>query len=140
MTAVTDHLPSAGASPDTPSSAELVARVRELHAMLRADRRGPQGGRRVPGHRAAEAGVYPGFLARARVRADTGWAIDHILKAIDILLSAHGAGSFADVNPLQRIWRDSSVAARHAVVRPVIGYEVYGKALLGRDDHITPLV
>ena len=90
--------------------------------------------------RAAEAGVYPDFLARARVRADTGWAIDHILKAIDILLSAHGAGSFADVNPLQRIWRDSSVAARHAVVLPVIGYEVYGKALLGRDDHITPLV
>jgi alkylation response protein AidB-like acyl-CoA dehydrogenase len=90
--------------------------------------------------RAAEEGVYPDFLARARVRADTGWAIDHILKAIDILLSAHGAGSFADVNPLQRIWRDSSVAARHAVVLPVIGYEVYGKALLGRDDHITPLV
>ena len=72
--------------------------------------------------------------------AFTGWAIDHILKAIDILLSAHGAGSFADANPLQRIWRDSSVAARHAVVLPVIGYEVYGKALLGRDDHITPLV
>ena len=31
-------------------------------------------------------------------------------------------------------------AARHAVVLPVIGYEVYGKALLGREDHITPLV
>jgi alkylation response protein AidB-like acyl-CoA dehydrogenase len=90
--------------------------------------------------RAAAAGVYPDFLARARVRADTGWAIEHVLKAIDILLSAHGAGSFADVNPLQRIWRDSSVAARHAVVLPVIGYEVYGKALLGREDHITPLV
>jgi len=26
------------------------------------------------------------------------------------------------------------------VVLPVIGYEVYGKALLGRDDHIIPLV
>ena len=39
-----------------------------------------------------------------------------------------------------RIWRDSSVAARHAVVLPVVGYEVYGKALLGREDHITPLV
>jgi hypothetical protein len=24
--------------------------------------------------------------------------------------------------------------------RPVVGYEVYGKALLGREDHITPLV
>ena len=89
---------------------------------------------------AAARGVYPDFVSRARVRADTGWAIDHITKAIDILLSAHGAGSFAESNPLQRIWRDSSVGARHAVTMPVIGYEVYGKALLGREDHITPLV
>ena len=89
---------------------------------------------------AAARGVYPDYLTRARVRADTGWVIDHITKAIGILLSAHGAASFADSNPLQRIWRDSSVAARHAVVLPVVGYEVYGKALLGREDHITPLV
>lgn len=74
------------------------------------------------------------------MRADTGWVVDHILRAINILLSAHGAASFAEVNPLQRIWRDSSVAARHAVVLPVVGYEIYGKALLGREDHITPLV
>ena len=89
---------------------------------------------------AAARGEYPDYLARARVRADTGWAIDHIVKAINILLSAHGAGSFAETNPLQRIWRDSSVAARHAVVLPIVSYEVYGKALLGRDDQITPLV
>jgi alkylation response protein AidB-like acyl-CoA dehydrogenase len=74
------------------------------------------------------------------VRADTGWVVEHVTRAIDILLSAHGAGSFADANPLQRIWRDSSVAARHAVVLPAVSYEVYGKALLGRDDYITPLV
>ncbi|KLO31358.1 oxidoreductase [Mycolicibacter heraklionensis] len=89
---------------------------------------------------AAAAGVFPDELARARVRADTGWVLDNVTKAIDILLSAHGAGSFADVNPLQRIWRDSNVAARHAVVTPAIGYEIYGKALLGRDDQITPLI
>ncbi len=89
---------------------------------------------------AAARGVYPDFTTRARVRADTGWVVDHIVAAINILLSAHGAGSFADANPLQRIWRDSSVAARHAVVLPVVGYEIYGKALLGREDHITPLV
>jgi len=88
----------------------------------------------------AARGEYPDFLTRARIRADTGWVIDHITKAIDILLSAHGAASFADVNPLQRIWRDSAVAARHAVVLPAVGYEVYGKALLGREDQITPLV
>jgi len=89
---------------------------------------------------AAAAGEYPDYLTRARVRADTGWAVEHITKAIDLLLSAHGAASFAEANPLQRIWRDSAVAARHAVVLPVVGYEVYGKALLERDDAITPLV
>ncbi|MFB7652413.1 MULTISPECIES: acyl-CoA dehydrogenase family protein [unclassified Streptomyces] len=88
---------------------------------------------------AAEAG-YPDLTTRARVRADSGWAVENITSAINDLLFAHGAGSFADVNPLQRIWRDSAVAARHAVVLPTVNYEVYGKALLGRDDHITPLI
>ncbi len=89
---------------------------------------------------AAAAAAFPDELTRTRVRADTGWVLEHITKAIDILLSAHGAGSFAEVNPLQRIWRDSSVAARHAVVVPTVSYEIYGKALLGRDDQITPLI
>ncbi|QSE94927.1 oxidoreductase [Rhodococcus pseudokoreensis] len=89
---------------------------------------------------AAVAGVYPDELTRTRVRADTGWVLDHITKAINILISAHGAGSFGENNPLQRIWRDSNVAARHAVTLPAVNYEVYGKALLGRDDQITPLI
>ncbi|WP_410623651.1 oxidoreductase [Amycolatopsis sp. cmx-8-4] len=89
---------------------------------------------------AAANGVYPDVLARTRVRADTAWVLEHTTKAIDILLSAHGAGSFAEVNPLQRIWRDSAVAARHAVTLPAVNYEIYGKALLGRDDQITPLI
>jgi alkylation response protein AidB-like acyl-CoA dehydrogenase len=89
---------------------------------------------------AAARGVYPDFLIRARVRSDTGYVAESITRAIDILLSAHGAGSFAEVSPLQRIWRDSSTAARHAVATPMVGYEVYGKALLGVEDSITPLV
>jgi alkylation response protein AidB-like acyl-CoA dehydrogenase len=55
-------------------------------------------------------------------------------------MNAHGAGGFADASPLQRIWRDANVAARHAVVSPTVGYEVYGKALLGVEEKITPLV
>ena len=89
---------------------------------------------------AATAGVYPDELARARIRADTGLVAEKITRAIDILVSAHGAGSFASASPLQRIWRDSNVAARHAVVLPQVGYEVYGKALLGVKEQITPLV
>lgn len=83
---------------------------------------------------------YQPELRRARARADSGWAVEHITSAIDDLLYAGGAGSFAQVSPLQRVWRDSATAARHAVVLPIINYEVYGKELLGRDDQITPLV
>ncbi len=90
--------------------------------------------------RAAANGEYPDPLIRARVRADTGLVLENITRAIDELLFAHGAGSFADVNPLQRIWRDSAVAARHAVTLPAVSFEVFGKALLGVDEKITPLV
>ena len=89
---------------------------------------------------AAARGVYPDYLTRARVRADTGYVAECTTRAIEILLSAHGAGSFAEVNPLQRIWRDSATAARHAVVAPQISYETYGKALLGVAEPVTPLV
>ncbi len=89
---------------------------------------------------AAATGTYPDFTQRARLRADTGFVAESIVKAINILLSAHGAGSFADVNPLQRIWRDSSTAARHAVVAPAVAFESYGKALLGVEERITPLI
>ncbi len=89
---------------------------------------------------AAAGDEYPDFLARARVRSDTGYVAECVTRAIDILLSAHGAGSFAEVNPLQRIWRDSATAARHAIVSSAVSYEIYGKALLGLADSITPLV
>jgi alkylation response protein AidB-like acyl-CoA dehydrogenase len=89
---------------------------------------------------AAVRGEYPGLLTRARIRSDTGYVAECVTRAIDILLYAHGAGSFADVSPLQRIWRDSATAARHAVVSPQVSYEVYGKALLGVEDTITPLI
>ena len=88
----------------------------------------------------AAAGTYPDVLTRTRVRADTGWAVRNTLEAISTLLDVHGAGSFAEVNPLQRIWRDANVAGRHAVAAPGIAMEVYGKALLGIDETVTPLI
>jgi alkylation response protein AidB-like acyl-CoA dehydrogenase len=89
---------------------------------------------------AAARGEYLDYTARARVRADAGAAVKHVVDALTGLMDAHGAGGFAEVSPLQRIWRDVNVAARHAVISPAIGAEVYGKALLGVDDKITPLV
>jgi alkylation response protein AidB-like acyl-CoA dehydrogenase len=89
---------------------------------------------------AAARGVYPDMLTRARVRADTGYVVEKITQAIDKLLFAHGSAGFADASPLQRIWRDAAVASRHAVCLPPIGYELFGKALLGVENTITPLI
>lgn len=65
---------------------------------------------------------------------------EHITTAIDDLLYAHGSGGFAESSPLQRYWRDSNIAARHAFVLPEVGLEIYGKALLGVDERIAPIL
>jgi hypothetical protein len=71
-----------------------------------------------------------------------GWAIRHARQAIDELISANGAGSFAEVSPIQRLWRDSNTGGRHAVILPSVNTEIYGKALLGipYEQNISPLI
>jgi len=88
----------------------------------------------------AAEGHYPTLLERAKIRSHAAAAVEGINEALNILISAHGAGSFADSNPLQRIWRDSNVAARHAVILPEVSYETYGKLLLGVESPITALI
>jgi choline dehydrogenase-like flavoprotein len=83
---------------------------------------------------------FPGYLARAKTRMDTVQAIVNAREAIRELVSAHGASAFAEASPLQRIWRDSEVASRHAIANAGIGAEVYGRALLGFTDGVTPLI
>ncbi|MBV9325281.1 MAG: acyl-CoA dehydrogenase family protein [Chloroflexi bacterium] len=89
---------------------------------------------------AAQRGVYLDRLTRARVRMDTGYVARQCREAIEILLSVNGAGSFADANPLQRMWRDTETASRHAVIGPEISQELYGRELLGLETNITPLI
>ena len=74
---------------------------------------------------------------RAQIRNDIGVIADLAKEAIDSLLTANGAGSFAEPNVLSRIWRDSEIGARHAYVTPEVGKELYGRVLLGADDPIT---
>lgn len=89
---------------------------------------------------AARKGIKLDAVTRARIRADVGLINTLITDAINILLSAHGAGSFSEASPMQRWWRDSNTAARHAVALPAVGNELYGKALLGIENTVTPLV
>ncbi|WP_326837530.1 acyl-CoA dehydrogenase family protein [Amycolatopsis rhabdoformis] len=88
----------------------------------------------------AHLGVFPDYTARARARMDVGQAIVTAREAIRELVTAHGASSFAESSPMQRIWRDSEVASRHAVANPEISAEVYGRALLGIHEGVSPLV
>ncbi|MFG2767630.1 acyl-CoA dehydrogenase family protein [Streptomyces rubiginosohelvolus] len=80
------------------------------------------------------------YEARTQVRAQAGYAAQNIIDAIGTLLNVHGAGAFADSNPLQRIWRDANVAARHAGLVPAVGFEAYGKSLLGIAEPVTLMV
>lgn len=89
---------------------------------------------------AARDGHKMTYLERARVKMDVGKAITAARDAIDTLISAHGAGSFAEVSLMQRLWRDCETASRHAVLSPSISAEVYGKALLGIEGGVTALV
>jgi alkylation response protein AidB-like acyl-CoA dehydrogenase len=75
----------------------------------------------------------------ARLRNDTGVVAKLVKEEIDYLLTANGAGSFADVNVLSRVWRDSETASRHALVTTEIGREQYGRLLLGNDEPIIAL-
>jgi 3-hydroxy-9,10-secoandrosta-1,3,5(10)-triene-9,17-dione monooxygenase len=79
----------------------------------------------------AEAGQTATRLQRARARMDTGHAISLSRSAIDKLLTVNGASAFGEFNPIQRMWRDSATASRHAFAEPEIGTEIYGKELLG---------
>ena len=90
--------------------------------------------------RAAERGELLDLVSRARIRMDTAMAAQLCQDAVDQLVSAHGASSFADANPLQRIWRDVHVASRHAITGWAVNLEIYGKALLGVEPNITELI
>ena len=90
--------------------------------------------------RAARSGQYMDPLNRARVRMDVGVVARRAREAMDLLLSVQGAGSFAEVNPLQIKWRDLETGSRHAVVNPSIASEAYGRALLGVEEQVTPLI
>ncbi|MFH8802125.1 acyl-CoA dehydrogenase family protein [Streptomyces sp. NPDC017936] len=123
----------AGESPSTQiqlaEAAQLIDTAR-LHLMRAADDIDSWAAR----------GEYMPFETRARVRMDTGYVARRSREALDLLLSIQGAGSFAEANPLQRIWRDQETSSRHAVINPAIAGELYGRSLLGIQEQVTPLI
>lgn len=90
--------------------------------------------------RAARDGIRLDRTVRARIRMDTGYAAQRLREAVDTLLTVSGAGSFAETNPLQRIWRDLEMASRHVQANTNLGREIYGRALLGIEEKVILVV
>jgi alkylation response protein AidB-like acyl-CoA dehydrogenase len=90
--------------------------------------------------RAAQEGRHPDLVERARVRLDTALAAKYCRDAVDLLADAHGTSSMGDANTMQRLWRDIHVASRHAITSWSVNLEIYGKALLGVEPNISPLI
>ena len=88
---------------------------------------------------AEAAGEELDLATRAQCRGDAGWIMRNITQAIDIIMTAVGAGAFAESSPFERAWRDISTTARHGAVNYIINREVYGKVLLGQDGNISRL-
>lgn len=88
----------------------------------------------------SKEGVYPDVFERSRIKANVGFIAESLHEAMETLMWAHGSGAYADSNLLQRLWRDVHVGTSHAVASPAIGYETYGKALLGDPTPITPMI
>lgn len=92
---------------------------------------------------ATETGYYAPYAERIEMRAKAAWVVETITNVINELITAHGSGGFADVSPLQRIWRDQATAARHGHTLGASGYEAYGKVIFGREDDarfVLPIV
>ncbi|GAB3615865.1 acyl-CoA dehydrogenase family protein [Okibacterium endophyticum] len=88
---------------------------------------------------ADESGERLDLATRAQCRGDAGWIMRNITQAIDIIMTAIGAGAFAESSPFERAWRDVSTTARHGAVNYIINREIYGKVLLGQDGNISRL-
>jgi len=65
-----------------------------------------------------------------RLSMDMADAARDCRAAAERMLDLHGASGFAAANPLQRYWRDISVASRHPHLNPYLAVERLGAALV----------
>jgi alkylation response protein AidB-like acyl-CoA dehydrogenase len=75
---------------------------------------------------------------RAHNRGQMALAIDLLNEAIDMLMSGAGSSAFLEANNAQRFWRDFNVGARHVALASEVGYEVFGRAILGEPEITKP--
>jgi alkylation response protein AidB-like acyl-CoA dehydrogenase len=77
-------------------------------------------------------------LDRARNKVQASFAVQQLAEAFDKMMFLAGSGAFNRANAMSRFWTDFSLAARHIANIPNVGFEVYGRALLGVEPNIVP--
>ncbi|HWI20985.1 MAG TPA: acyl-CoA dehydrogenase family protein [Baekduia sp.] len=78
-------------------------------------------------------------LDRARIRNNQAWASNQLKEAAEILMVEAGVTAFFGESPLQRMWRDLSVAHAHTGFRLKPNQEKYGRALTGKEVGPMPM-
>lgn len=84
----------------------------------------------------ASAGLVANARELAQSRGRTAIATKLIVEAMEQMMTIAGSAAFALANPMQRYWRDVSVATRHIGCLPHIGYEILGRELMGVSPNI----
>lgn len=82
----------------------------------------------------------PDYLTRARLRMHAAYAIQQCSKALDTLLAVHGEAAVSEFSILNIYMRGMHTATKHAMISPETNAELFGKALLGVQPNITPLI
>lgn len=109
--------------------AEAVTRLDATEALVHRAARDADTG--------AKSGTGLDMLGRARVRADCGWATKNLREVAETVALVCGASTMAEINPMQLIYRDIQTASLHALLRPSLMLEVYGRVLCGLDPGVS---
>lgn len=89
---------------------------------------------------AAAEGIEPDLIGRTRVRMDMAHASTCLRDAMALLLTVAGASAFRDGAVIQRHWRDLETAARHPILNTGLQRESYGRALVGDERPVSPML
>jgi len=68
---------------------------------------------------------------RAANKAQANYAIQILAEAVQSLMFVAGSSAFNHANPAVRYYRDFNMVARHFGNIPAVGFEVYGRSILG---------
>jgi 3-hydroxy-9,10-secoandrosta-1,3,5(10)-triene-9,17-dione monooxygenase len=82
---------------------------------------------------AQAAGGADSLVLRARVKSEASFASELCRRAVDRLMAAAGARSSFDSSPLQRPFRDLTMASKHQMLNLDDASLAYGRTLVGLD-------